>query len=115
MISQLRDYVADLLETLDCELHRYVPEDVALLPCIVVGRPALYPSEFGFSAEMTVTVIGHRAIAYDTQELDVLTEDVVERLTDEMPLTSVQPGVTSIGENTYPVYDCVVTPAVRVC
>lgn len=73
MLAELRDDVAALLRPAfpDLDVYDRVPDDVNLLPCIVVGFPSASPSTIGegvvFDIECEVYVIARRVDAGDPQ------------------------------------------------
>lgn len=73
MLAEFRAAVTDLLVAAfpDGAIHRSVPEDVAELPCHVVGMPSATPSVEAatvFDLATTVYVIGRRVGTSDEQD-----------------------------------------------
>jgi hypothetical protein len=83
-IAPFRACVQSLVEDrASVAVYSYLPNDVAELPCYVVGRPSV--RESGQAAVMTltldVTLAGRRISDEDTQaELDVLADELFDLL-----------------------------------
>jgi hypothetical protein len=79
-----RRAVSDLLKLkMTTPLYTFLPDDVAHLPCLVVGRPSI--RESGTSGVMTTTLdvslLGRRISDEDSQqELDALADQLFEAL-----------------------------------
>jgi hypothetical protein len=81
VIPDVRRSLAEAVDELGVAVFPTLPDDVADLPCVVVGRPALSPSETDLptlAIRTPVYVVGSRVIHEDSQdELDQLTSDVL--------------------------------------
>jgi hypothetical protein len=97
-------------------VYRYLPDDVAHLPCIVVGRPTI--REASQPAVMTltldVTLLGRRISDEDSQaELDALGDQLFEMFGGTRGLkvddghlhcTNLRPGTVAVAGQEMPAY-----------
>lgn len=117
MIVGFRRVVYDLLrEKTSIPVYRYLPDDVAHLPCHVVGRPALREglTPAVGTLELTVNLVGRRLNDDDAQaELDALADELVAALGGTrnvqvdgsyLRATSVDPATVTVAGQEYPCY-----------
>lgn len=117
-----RENVYDLLvgkAPSDTAITHYLPDDVAELPVVVVGRPAgsFRGTDLGVEIRVPVHVIGRKFADDGAQiEHDQLTDEILGILWDnDIPLIAVLPTVQAIAGNTYPGYDITTLHAHTVC
>jgi hypothetical protein len=116
-VSAFRKTVVDLVRSKgSVPTYGYLPDDVAHLPCHVVGRPTI--TESGTPALMTlnldVTLLGRRISDDDSQaELDALADELFDLLggtrsvkTNDTHLRCVQllPATVIVAGNEMPAY-----------
>jgi hypothetical protein len=130
MIREVRDVVAGHLLGSAWPVHRYLPDDVAELPCIAVPRPRLTPGDKAMiTAAVVVLVVGRRLNDDDSQaELDDVADLVIERfggitrsIATEHPLVrrlvcdDVTPNTTVVAGLDYPAYALTITAHMTSC
>lgn len=116
MISEFRERIYQLLEppvhAADYGITRTLPDDIAILPCVVIGRVRIVfqGSVLGVESTLTVYVIGSRLTSDETQkDLDVITEKVVGWLFEaDVPLVTVEPTVQTVNSLPHPAYEITV-------
>lgn len=130
-ITDLRRDVRDLLRTgCSVPVYGYLPDDVAHVPCIAVGRPSARDS--GTPAVMTMTLeatlLGRRISDEDAQaELDALADELFDvagctrgvkiGTTDPRMVSchGFRPGAVSVAGLDYPAYLFTLTVDVYTC
>ena len=83
MIVEFRRAVFDALGSTSIPVHEWLPDDVAHLPCHVVGRPAVRESGTPgvMTLELAVTLLGRRVSDEDAQaQLDALADELLKVL-----------------------------------
>jgi len=129
MIVEFRNACRTLLEDQsDLPVYDYVPEDVAHLPCIVVGRPEVTENNRQaavFDLDLDLWVIGNRNTAGDTAlQLDEATDSIVAlfggtRSTSaagvSLQVASVSARTVEIAATTYPCYTVNVETSTYTC
>lgn len=126
MITELRGAVAQLLTGVSWPVHRWLPDDVAELPCIGVTRPSLSPDDAAPGAIITgavpVMVVGSRLNDTSAQaDLDTTTDEIIQRfgglakviriedpLINSVRLDAVTPTTVTVAGQEYPAYDLTV-------
>ena len=128
MIVGFRRVVYDLLrDKTSIPVYRYLPDDVAHLPCHVVGRPALRPGSQPAvgTLELSITLCGRRVSDDDSQaELDALADELVAAvggtrsvLLDGQHIVSigVEPVTVFVAGTEIPAYQATVTTETLTC
>ena len=132
MIREVRDVIAHHLAGSPWPIHRYLPDDVAEVPCIAVPRPRLTPSDATSSlvdASVGVLVVGGRLNDHDGQaELDDVTDLVISRfggitkgvrpehpLVQRLVVDDVLPTTVTVAGLMYPAYALTVTATLALC
>jgi hypothetical protein len=123
VIAEFRQGVAALLDSQRLlPLHRYLPDDVAELPCIVVGPVSVDDGEPGlFELQLDVFVCGRRLGDDDSQiELDDYADDVVTILGGTQgrqlfSVTSATPQLVTVSGVEIPTYAITVETTVHNC
>ena len=120
-IAQLRTGVAAAIQVATDRVYPYVPDDVAELPCCVVGPLDMTRNAQvgGWSVTLPIVCIGRRINTFDAQaELEEFMWDVVEALTTTNPAnvpglrpTVVSPDIQNVAGEEMPTY--VITVAVE--
>ena len=128
MLVGFRRAVYDLLrEKTSIPVFRYLPDDVAHLPCHVVGRVGLRPA--GTPAvgvlELTVNLVGRRISDDDAQaELDALADELIAALGGTRQVvvdggalwaTGVDPGTVVVAGQEFPAYLATVNTETLTC
>lgn len=83
MIVEFRNAVHEALGSTSVPVYLYAPDDVAHLPCHVVGRPSARESGRPgiLTLELSVTLLGRRISDDDAQaELDALADELLKVL-----------------------------------
>lgn len=118
MIVEARKLVADKLREFKRPVLDYLPEDMGVVPCVVVGRPSIGPSiaeGADFDIAVPVAVVGRPIRDKDAQvQLDELADETIARFIDSYPFT-VAPSTESVANVTYPAYLLTITVPVKVC
>jgi len=119
MIATARADVLKLLQGLAWPVFPYYPEDAAMVPCVVVGRPTIDQSEdyqpSDFTTRLPVIILGRRIGDDDTQdELDRVSDEVIERIIPYHQF-NVAPGIETVAGLGYPAYVVTVIIALRLC
>jgi hypothetical protein len=119
MLVEFRDVVAHHLAGSPWPVHRYLPDDVAEVPCIAVPRPRLSPGSDSLPVgALTVLVVGNRVGNQSAEdELDEITDLVIARFgglaksvrlesptLPRMTLDDVSPTTVTVAGQTYPAY-----------
>lgn len=117
MISDARQAVYDVLfaasSSLDVEVHRFLPDDVNSVPCLVVGRPTISPGSQStiYDVDVPVYVVGRRLDDESAQEdLDRLADGVFSILAGRVPglfggvELRADPQTSTVASNEVPVY-----------
>lgn len=127
-ILSMRRLVADLLhETCTPPVYSYLPDDVAHVPVLVVGRPSM--REAGTPAVMRqtldVTLLGRRISGEDSQmELDVLADELFDavgatrgvKVNDQLLACRVfLPGTVMVAGVEYPCYIATISIDILSC
>lgn len=110
MITASRQLLRAALTPIGWDVYDVEPSTVDLVPCIVIGRPAMEIAANLYVINNPVWVIGRRMGDEDAaHELDEVADRAMELLRAATMVTALQPGTRSIAENTYPAYriDCV--------
>lgn len=124
MLADSRSRLFDLIEGQDLlPTRKYVPDDVAELPCIVVGPPSLGPGEAAVVMDVSIDVyvIGRRLSDDDSQEeLDRYADHVITILggtrgRDSFAVESSRPQLVTVSGTDYPAHAVTVTTAVVTC
>ena len=128
MIGEFRRAVYDALGSTSLPVYQWLPDDVAHLPCHVVGRPAL--RESGISAglatlELGVTLLGRRISDDDSQaELDALADELVKVLGGtrnrevsgvHLRCVALDPGTANVAGQDIPAYVATVNTETLTC
>lgn len=123
LVTPYRQLVADLLAE-HCTLPTYgfLPDDVAHLPCLVVGRVSMRESNIAAVMRMSldVTLLGRRIADEDAQrELDVYLDELFAVLggtrgvkvndADHIACRIIVPAQVAVAGETYPAYIATVT------
>jgi hypothetical protein len=109
--ADLRAWLSDTLPLVDVELPvvAFLPDDIAELPVVVIGRTGMIASE-GVMATFTVWVdlVGRRLADEDAQvELDTLGDGLLAALSvlpANMHLLGIDPQIVTIAGLEYPVH-----------
>jgi hypothetical protein len=98
------------------DVHPYLPDDVAALPCAVVGRPLINVTTQVADVEVPVTVVGSRIVSDDPQlELDDQADLILESLASVFQVRSVTPEAVVVAGQSYPAYSIRVAQFFRLC
>lgn len=132
MLREFRDVVAHHLVGSSWPVHRYLPDDVAEVPCIAVPRPRLTPGPGTPSipaGALIVLVVGRRMNDDDAQaELDEVADLVVARfgnlaksvrledpLIPRLVVDDVSPSTVTVAGLDYPVYAVTIAASFTLC
>ena len=127
-IQWMRRMVATLLsETCTPPVYSYLPDDVAHLPCLVVGRPSMRETGTPIVMRQTldVTLLGRRISDEDSQaELDAYADELFDALgatrgvkvdTSMLTCRTFVPGTVLVASSEYPAYLATVTIDITSC
>lgn len=111
--------VLDRLVRFPVPVSDYLADDVAELPCVVVGRPLMEPagpeSIGDLLATVPLVVVGRPINNEDAQqELVSVTDQVLDRLIEVMSF-DVTPEVVAIADRNYPAYLIHVSVPLKLC
>jgi hypothetical protein len=127
MIVEFRRAVSDALGATSIPVYGYLPDDVAHLPCHVVGRPLLRESGSAavLTLELGVTLLGRRISDRDAQEeLDALADELVKALGGtrsrdvnglHLRMTALDPGTATVAGVDIPAYVATVDTETLTC
>ncbi len=128
MIVEFRDAVRGLLETQSVvPVVEFVPDDVANVPCVIVGRPDVSEGDTAtlFDLDLDLWVIGNRNVVGGTgRQLDEMADAILAtfggtRSTsfNGVPLqaTSVSARTVDIAKYTYPCYNITIETTTHNC
>ena len=127
MIVEFRRAVLDALGATSVPVYGYLPDDVAHLPCHVVGRPAIRESGRPalLTLELGVTLLGRRVSDRDAQEeLDALADELVKALGGtrsreldglHLRMTALDPGTATVAGVDIPAYVATVDTEALTC
>jgi hypothetical protein len=127
VIASSRDQVAGHVSTVGLATYTYLPDDVAHLPCLVVGRPSIRESFTSgvMGVELDVTLLGRRISDEDSQaELDAYADQLFDVLggTRNVSIdgafyrcTLFVPGTVLVAGLEYPAYIATVTTETVTC
>lgn len=116
-----------LLAGASVPVYGYLPDDIAHLPCICIGRPSLFEGDVAtvMRATLTITLLGRRINDEDSQaQLDALGDELFELLggtrlarTTELSVAcrSFTPGTVIVGGLEMPAYLATVTTDALSC
>lgn len=62
MLTEFRAAIRAIVDETGLPVHKTIPDDVAHLPCVVVGRPSAGPGDSGvvFDVDLDLFVLGRR-------------------------------------------------------
>lgn len=128
MIAEFRQAVRELLtDDLSVGVYDRLPDDVAAVPCAIVGRPDVAEGDEAaiFDLSLDVWLIGNRNDAGDTElELDLLADETLALLGGtrivrhdgvDLMATDVTARNVSIAELQYPAYSITVETSTTTC
>jgi len=127
VIVEFRRAVFDALGATSIPVYGYLPDDVAHLPCHVVGRPLLRESGSAavLTLELGVTLLGRRISDQDAQaELDALGDELVKALGGtrsrdvnriHLRMTALDPGTATVAGVDIPAYVATVDTETLTC
>jgi hypothetical protein len=123
VIVEFRSEIKALFDSQDVlPLHHFVPDDVAELPCIVLGPPSLADGEPGtFDLTCEVYVCGRRIGDADSQhELDQYADQIITILggvkgRHNLAVTAATPQLVPVAGSDIPTYRITVETTVRNC
>jgi len=127
VIVEFRRAVLDALGATSVPVYGYLPDDVAHLPCHVVGRPAIRESGRPalLTLELGVTLLGRRVSDRDAQEeLDALADELVKALGGtrsreldglHLRMTALDPGTATVAGVDIPAYVATVDTEALTC
>lgn len=128
MIVEFRRAVTELLaRTSSVPVIGYLPDDVAELPCLVVGRPSIQETATPalMRLSLDVSLLGRRVSDNDSQaELDALADQMftnlggtrnVKRNDLIMRCTLILPATVIVAGSEYPAYLATVTTDAMTC
>jgi len=121
-LADFRRLVADVVtERCSPPMYRYLPDDVAHLPVIVVGRPSALPGSISAVMRMSldVTLLGRRISDDDSQaELDAYGDELwfafggtrgIKVNDEHLACRAVEPGTVIVAALEYPAYTITIT------
>jgi hypothetical protein len=120
MIPETRKLVAEHLADGPWSVHRWFPDDVSGVPCVVVGRPEVTVNRGMWSMTLPVIAIGRRLADDDAQhELDVV-GDLLATTLMTVPglagtLRDVTATVTDVAGMLHPSYTATLAVTGRPC
>lgn len=124
-LADIRQALADVIELVTSRVYPYVPDDVAEIPCVVVGPLSLTRNAAvgGWSVVVPVVVVGRRINSWDAQrELEELAWNVIGALEQtQIPgapgarPTFASPETQDIAGEDYPVYEISVAAEAVYC
>jgi len=123
MIATMRQRVNAALAPSTLERHPYVPDDIAVLPCLVTGPVSISESETPTAFDLTTSifVIGRRISDDDSQiELDSAADGIVALLGGTrgvagLTVTACTPQLVNIASEDLPAYVIVVEATIIDC
>lgn len=128
MIVKFRDAARDLVSSVPLPLHDRLPDDLAQLPCLVLGRVDVDDSSTAAVAELSLDVwlIGRRTGVDDPYgELDTLADDLLDALggwrgasasnAQQLIATSVRARTLDVAQQSYPAYSITVEASATTC
>jgi hypothetical protein len=127
VITTAREQVAGLVASTGLATYSYLPDDVAHLPCHVIGRPSLRETFTSgvMGVELDVTLMGRRINDEDSQrELDALADQLFAVLGGTKNVrvgdafyrcTLFLPGTVLVAGQEYPAYIATVTTDTVTC
>lgn len=127
MLAELRAAVDVIASTVSDHVWSTIPDDVAELPCVVIGLPELTPeSDVVFAATCDVYVIGSRSGGSGCEdELVTLTDVVLDAFGGSRGVKSstvgviavdtVRPTRLEIGGQQFPAYSLGVAASLTTC
>jgi hypothetical protein len=127
VIVEFRRAVFDALGSTSVPVYGFLPDDVAHLPCHVVGRPLLRESGTAavLTLELGVTLLGRRISDQDAQaELDALADELVKALGGtrsrevngmHLRMTALDPGTATVAGVDIPAYVATVDTETLTC
>jgi hypothetical protein len=127
VIVEFRRAVFDALGSTSVPVYGFLPDDVAHLPCHVVGRPLLRESGTAavLTLELGVTLLGRRVSDQDAQEqLDALADELVKALGGtrsrevnglHLRMTALDPGTATVAGVDIPAYVATVDTETLTC
>lgn len=127
-VADVRRTVYDLIYTKSpIPVYQWLPDDVAHLPCYVIGRPSLRESTVSavLRCELDVTLLGRRVRDDDAQaELDAYADELVTMLggtrnvrqgDSQLRCTLLLPGTVIVAGNEHPAYIATVATDIVSC
>lgn len=128
MIVEFRAGVIELLASQSVPVHEQLPDDLAVLPCVVVGRVDVDEGEASTVADLSLDVwlIGRRTNVDDPQgQLDVLADSLLDTFggwrgatapnSQQLIVTSIRSRTLDVAQVTYPAYSFTLEASATTC